>query len=293
VFNVRFASVALLGTLAAALASAFTPLEAQLGLLGSMASMLGGALWSYLEQAEERDGRAIELLRRLAVPIAMAADRELFREYLGWCDAWGAVAGQTDPILREIATLKATTTRHEIEDLAEGRVVFTGTESWRAVYEKLLASPDVQDYQSVSYVETDRYWQDPPGQKCLTANFAAVDRGVLIERIVILADALWPAHKLLPNGVVGRWIASQHNHGFWICLVRESQLAGEMELRRDFGIYGDRAVGVQELDASGRTTRFTLDFSSEAVELAKERWKKLEIFSVPYAQLLDRSARGG
>jgi hypothetical protein len=287
----RFASVATLGTLSAALVSAIAPLEAQIGLLGALASLLGGLLWSYLEQVEERDCRQVELLKRLAVPIAMAADRELFREYLGWCDAWGEVAVQTDPILREIAALKATSTRHEIEDLAEGRVVFTGTESWRTVYEKILASPDVQAYQSVAYVQTDCYWQDPPGQKCLAANFEAVSRGVLIERIVILADPLWPADDVIPRGVIGDWIVSQHNHGLWICLVRESQLAQEPELRLDFGIYGERAVGVQALDGAGRTLRFTLDFSDEAVRLANERWKKLEVFSVPFAQLLDRSAR--
>ena len=35
------------------------------------------------------------------------------------------------------------------------------------------------------------------------------------------------------------------------------------DLLADFGIYGDRAVGTQELDEQSRTVRFTLSFDPQ------------------------------
>jgi hypothetical protein len=110
----------------------------------------------------------------------------------------------------------------------------------------------------------------------------------LIERIVILRDDLWPLDKLVPGGLIGRWIEEQHNHGFWILLVRESAVAAELELLADIGIYGMRAVGVHDLDERSRTVRFILMFDPEAIRLAHERWERLELFTTAYRQLLDQ-----
>jgi hypothetical protein len=54
-------------------------------------------------------------------------------------------------------------------------------------------------------------------------------------------------------------------------LVRESELRCEPDLLIDFGIYGNQATGIQELDLDGRTQRFILDFDARSVELAHDR----------------------
>ncbi|MEX2171081.1 MAG: hypothetical protein WD851_17310 [Pirellulales bacterium] len=285
----RFAAVATVGSLAMAVACEFGSLDMQIGMLGALVSILAGLFLSYVEQEEERDERQLVLLKQLSIPVKLAADAELYAQYAGFCDALSTLAMQTDPILREIGLLKSASVRQEISLLADGTVVFSGTESWRTVYEKLLRDPEIHEYQSVAWVRTKDYWQDPPGRQSLALNFDAVQRGVLIERIMILGDELWPAGNDLPTAEIRPWIEEQYNHGFWICLVRESELASEPDLRVDMGLYGPRAVGFQEIDERCRTLRFTLHFDVHQIRIGRDRWKRLLLFAIPYRELLDRN----
>jgi hypothetical protein len=141
-------------------------------------------------------------------------------------------------------------------------------------------------------VRTKEYWQDPPGRQSMRANFEAAHRGVLIERVIIVPQALWPAGATLPADEIRPWIEEQHNHGLRVVLVREADLAAEPGLLSDTGIYGERAVGTQELDERARTVRFTLAFERQTVRLALDRWQRLSLYGIPYGDLLDR-AEGG
>jgi hypothetical protein len=282
----RFLGTALVGSLAMALVSTFADLQDQMAVLGSFISILGGLFVSYLEQDEEREARRKEVLERLAVPLALAPEDDLYPHYLAFCRSLTTLAGQTDPALREIATLKLASVNAQIESLAAGTVVFAGTETWRAVYEQLLAGESVREYRSVAWVRSRNYWQDAPGRQSMRANFEAVHRRVLIERIAILPDADWPTDTELPADPIRSWLQEQHDHGLHIVLVRESALRGEPDLLADFGIYGDRAVGTQEVDEHSRTVRFTLTFDSRVVPLADDRWRRLSIFGIPFQSLL-------
>jgi hypothetical protein len=285
--NGSFVLVSTLGSLVMALVCALGSADVQVGALGAMVSMLAGLVLGFLEQEYARYQRQAELLRLLAVPVALADDAELLGIHESLRDALNLVALQPDPILREIARLKAASMQQEIASLADGTLVFMGTETWRTVNEKVIASPDVREYLSVALVRSEDYWQDPPGRRSLLVNFDALRRGVLVQRVVILADSLWPAHEPLPTGVIGRWIQVQHRFDLPVSLVRESQLVGESDLLGDIGIYGSRAVGTQELDERARTVRFVLQFDAEAIRLARERWQRLLLFATPYGQLLD------
>ena len=55
-------------------------------------------------------------------------------------------------------------------------------------------------------------------------------------------------------------------------------------------VYGTRAVGTQLADMTGRTIRFDLSFDFEKVKRAEEVWKRLQVFSTSYSDLLDRIA---
>lgn len=288
-FSFRFLGTALVGSLTMALVAAYGPESAQLAMLGALVSILGGLFLSYLEQEQERDRRRGELLERLAIPLALAPEHELYDQYVAFSQALTRLAGRMDPILQDIALLKLASVGQEITSLADGTVVFSGTEAWRTVYEKLLKSPDIHEYLSVAWVRTPDYWQDAPGKQSTMVNFEANRRGVLIERIVILRDELWPAHEIIPGGVIGSWIEAQHNHALRMYVVRESQVASEPDLLADIGIYGDRALGTQELDERSRTVRFVLQFDPHAIRMARERWKRLSLFATPYYQLLDQT----
>ncbi len=288
-YSFNFVGTALVGSLTMALVCAFAPPPAQLAILGALVSILGGLFAGYVQQEQERDRRRNEVLERLAVPLTLAPEHDLYAQYLAFCKTLTDLAAQTDPILREIAALKLASVNAQIGSLADGAVIFGGTETWRSVYDALLASPDIKEYQSVAWVRSREYWQDAPGKRSMNANFEAAYRGVVVERIVILRDELWPRDRLLPTDDILPWLEDQHDHGVRTTLVRESALASEPDLLADFGVYGDRACGTQELDERSRTVRFVLSFEPQTVRLAKDRWRRLAVYATPLRNLLDRS----
>ena len=200
-----------------------------------------------------------------------------------------AILSQPDAILRQIALTRLAAISEEVKALANGKVVFTATEAWRATYEQILCLPDVRLYQSVAWIRNEDYWQDAPGRRSMQLNYDLRLEGVRIERILILCDFFWPKGALLPAADIRRWIDEQHNEGLWIGLVRESDIEGEPDLLTDIGIYGNRATGTWELDNQCRTVRFTLDFSPQSRLLADERWLRLLLFAIPYETMLDRA----
>jgi hypothetical protein len=122
----------------------------------------------------------------------------------------------------------------------------------------------------------------------MQVNFEAAHRGVLIERVLVNSDELWPRGAPLPQDALLPWIREQHNHGLWLTLAREADLVHEPELLCDMGIYGERAVGVQELDERSRTVRFTLSFDPHGVRLARDRWQRLALYAMSFRRLLDQ-----
>lgn len=284
----RFLATSLIGTLAMTLVSVFADLPAQIAVLGALLSILVGLFLGYLEREDQREIRQSELLERLQVPLALASDKELFGIFTSISSSLTTLSSQNDSVLREFAQLKLTSLAEQLASLAEGTIVFGSTEGWRTVYEALLKSSDILKYYSVAWVKTREYWQDAPGRQSMQKNFDAAYRGVLIERTFILPDSLWPAGNRLPTDEILPWIEEQYNHGIWVTLVQESALRSEPDLLGDFGIYGERAVGVQELDDRCRTQRFVLYFDQKNVKLAFDRWKRLALYAISLSSLLDQ-----
>jgi hypothetical protein len=197
------------------------------------------------------------------------------------------VASRDDAQFRELATRRIAAFVEELRQVAGGRIEFANTETWRAAYERILASLDGAHYRSVSWVKSDDYWNDLPGRRSMQLNFALLANGLSIERILIVGWNLWPPEARLPSRSIRQWIEDQHFGGIAVRIVRESDLINEPDLLRDFGIYGDRATGEQETDNDSRTMRFVLSFSEASVRLAQDRWDRLFLFSRPYGELLD------
>lgn len=200
-----------------------------------------------------------------------------------------SLTATTDPLLRNLIALKLAVIRGELDELVAGRIAFEETETWRSAYAELLHSPDVTEYLSVAWVVNEEYWRDLPGEHSLRTNFEALDRGVSVERICILGWNLWPPELSVPLREVLNWINDQHYRGIAISLVRETELVAEPDLLRDFGIYGHRATGEQQLDRHARTVGFTLSFDPADVALARDRWRRLQLFAQKYQELMDRA----
>src|SRR2546423_8980725 len=87
--NFKFLGVSLVGSLTMALVSTFTPLDAQIAVLGACVSILAGLFVAYVEQEDERERRRAELLKQLQVPIALAPEHELFDLYSSFARSLG------------------------------------------------------------------------------------------------------------------------------------------------------------------------------------------------------------
>lgn len=225
----------------------------------------------------------------LETPFLLARDADILERYGMITESLKLVSQNSDSIYRKIALEHLDDVARRASAIAEGKFVFEGTETWRIVYERLLRSPGLHLYRSVAWVKNANYWQDEPGRKSMAVNFELHEAGKLnIERIVILADVLWPQDNLWPVESLRQWVHEQHVRGIWVKCVRESILAQELDLVGDIGIYGSRAVGTQELDDQSRTVRFTLDFDYAKVSAAEERWRRLAVYAESWADYLDR-----
>lgn len=199
------------------------------------------------------------------------------------------VAQQRDPIFRRLANQRLKGLIEQSSRMGAATVEFPSTESWRVVYEELLRSPGLHRYRSVAYIESAHYWQDGPGQQSTHLNLELQDACVVnIERIAIIADHLWQDDALFPVDPIHSWLDEQHRHGIRVRVLRESDVGTDTDLLNDFGIYGNRAVGMQLVDPTGRTIRFVLSFDFEKLRQAESHWSRLSVFSISYAELLDR-----
>lgn len=280
----RFTATVAVGVLLTAIVSAFSAPSIQFALLGILLSVSIGLGWECLSPTRQTGGD----VGLLETPFYLSHDTEVFDRYRQISQSLLTVSQQTDPIYREVALEELSRLAADVAKVANGTIVYEGTETWRLIYDKLLRSPGLHLYRSVAWVKNKAYWQDEPGRQSMKVNFELHGNGPLnIERIVILSDDVWPENDPLPVERIHQWIREQNEHGIWIKMVRESKLAQEPELIADFGIYGSRAVGVQELDEQCSTVRFTLTFDFNEVTKAEDRWNRLSVYATSYQDLLD------
>jgi hypothetical protein len=279
--------VTAIGLLIAALLLVAVSVRVQVAILGVATSFLSGLLVDLRKRDEWQSGSHYDI-RAVAPrqPSSQTADLnalwELVRDIATLRDC-------ADPLLREHVVSSTAALIDEIRRLARGQIVFASTETWRAAYEKVLSEPSVDDYRSVAWVKSEDYWKDLPGQQSMRLNYDLIGRGVRIERIIIIGWNLWPPHVRVPLPRVTEWIEEQHYRGISVSLIREADLVNEQELLRDFGIYGERATGEQEIDEESRTVRFVLSFDQPSILLARDRWDRLMLFTIRYENLLDQS----
>jgi hypothetical protein len=266
-------------------ASFVLPLAGLTGLIGLLVSGSLGlslALWRRLTQQAST-------LSTLETPFRLASDFEMFVRYEQLAAALLTISMQPDVIYRAVALEHLDDLVRRARLVAQGTFVFEGTETWRLVYERLLRSPGLHRYRSVAWIRTPDYWQDEPGRKSLAVNFELVEAQRLrIERIVILDDALWPVQETWPVEPVRQWLHEQFVRGIDLRYVRMSELTHEADLLVDSGLYGSRALGVQQLDEHGQTERFTLVFDLQAVVEAEACWSRLAVYAESWKSYLDR-----
>ena len=226
----------------------------------------------------------------LETPFYLSHDAEIFERYRQMSQQLLKISQRSSKVYRDLALQILDDMTRRCVEMGQGRIVFLETETWRLAYERLLRDPTVFTYRSVAVVRNPKYWQDAAGSGSMQFNFQMIDDQVItIERIVVIADHLWPKDQELPDDELRQWIHEQSVHGIWMKLVRISDLKNEPDLVRDMGIYGQLAVGTQQLaDDNLRTQRFILNFDLNEVREAERLWEKLGVYSAAYKDLLDQ-----
>jgi hypothetical protein len=84
------------------------------------------------------------------------------------------------------------------------------------VYEQILRSPGIRHYRSVAWIRNEVYWRDVPGRRSMELNYDLLDRGIQIERTLIVCDFYWPPAAVLPSADILPWIDDQHWHALAI-----------------------------------------------------------------------------
>lgn len=226
----------------------------------------------------------------LETPLLLARDEEVFARYRRMSGLLLKVTQNSDPLYREIALEHVDDLATRLTSIAAGTLVFEGTETWRILYERLLRSPGLYLYRSVSWIKGPGYWQDEPGRKSLLVNLELHEQEQLkIERIAIVADDLWKAGSSRAVEPIHGWLQQHVTSGIPLRVVRQSALVNEPDLIADIGIYGSRALGTQTLDDQCRTSRFVLSFDYPRVAEAEARWSRLEVYAESYGVHLDRT----
>jgi hypothetical protein len=228
------------------------------------------------------------IFNTLPTPFALASTPGFFERYAEVAEAITTASQHGDSLYRGLALTHLEGVADDLKTLARGHIVFHATETWRAAYQHVLETLRVKTYLSVAWVRTNEYWNDAPGRQSMKLNYELIGRGFRIERIHIMSDEVWPFDQKLPGASVLEWLVEQQGRGIHVSLVRESDLTKEADLLADFAVYGDRAIGVQEMDEQARTVRFVLSFDQVGIRQTLNRWERLALYAKPFGDFMDQ-----
>ncbi len=265
-----------------------TSVSSQLAILGTLFCAFAGFVVSRLQEDSDTRAQWDGIIRALPVPFALASEPRLYGEYVKIAEALTKIVKHNDLLFHDLCRVRVENMAIELGTLAKGEVIFDATETWRTAYQRVLETLRVKSYYSVAWVRSSDYWNDAPGRQSMRLNYEMVERGFRIERCHILPDELWPFDEKVPRTGILEWLVEQQGRGIIVSLIRESDLTNEPDLLRDFAIYGDRAIGVQEMDEQARTVRFVLSFDQPSIRQALDRWEELGVYATYIQDLMAR-----
>ena len=227
-------------------------------------------------------------LRKLLLPPTVADPdvAAIVEEIAGHASQLVACESLQSAAFRTQAIVRLRDFSRRLSRLAEGRLIFDSTETWRTVYEDVLKACQPMRYLSVALIRTDDYWRDAPGENSLEFNYELIDHGFHVHRVFIIDEFFWPRTARTPSTELFHWIQSQRLRGVEVSLVRLTEFEDEPALVGDFGIYGDDAVGRQQTDFEGRTVRYEISFDRNAVTEAEQHWQQLLLFAKPFDEIV-------
>lgn len=161
---------------------------------------------------------------------------------------------------------------NRLGNAASGCIKFPPGERWRKYWKKIISQRDLGEYRSTSWVKSPEYWRDPAGREGFEFNKTIEAK---TTRVFIIRDKYWD------HPDVWEMIRDQYDaKNIEIRVVRETILEeNDPDLLLDFGIYGERAVGYQELDDNCRTKSFTFHFDEKKISDTEDIFEGLLVYA--------------
>jgi hypothetical protein len=246
--SLEFWVTIIIGGLVLGFAFTFADLRMQLAAVGVYVTLLLGLVVAVLIRAVSVD---VTMRENQEIGQRIAQNPSVRKFYDETIEPLCRAFEIKDNVFGSLIEEKLTDFQHELStELSTGKVSFPA-EAFRVTYTTILSQPDVKEYKSVAWIKSEDYWQDQAGKSSLRFNFDLLQKGVDIERIFIVRDDVWDSAK------IKNWIRQQRDYGvkingeqkenrIRIAVTSESRIPVKENLLEDFGIYGNRAVGIQK-----------------------------------------------
>ncbi|MCA9148120.1 MAG: hypothetical protein KDA92_02410 [Planctomycetales bacterium] len=209
----------------------------------------------------------------------LSTNSQTTREITNQLTRIASFASEAHPAFRKQLGFRLREIESRLRDLADQRLTFESTETWRTIYEDVLNACETRRYLSVAVIRSDDYWRDTPGERSLEFNYRLVNHGFYVHRLFVIDDFFWPRTARVPSTGLFHWIQGQRQQGIEVSLVRMYDLEDETDLIRDMGIYGSAAVGFQQTNFEGRTVRYDINFDAATMTEAEQRWNQLLLYA--------------
>lgn len=283
IFDKWFLAASLLGTVIMGLLAAYATIPVQIAMLGTAVSIMTGVSLTLMQNVERFSRESKMALTNLGLILPLAADRELRSSYEEIVGAFRTVVDSHDAIFQLLAKERIASLSQDFRNLAQQRLVYVGTEGWRTANAEVLRHSRITEYRSVAWVRSENYWQDQPGHQSLRLNCELAERGVRVTRIIILRRTESNAGDPRPSNAISSWMKLQYKAGIRLLYVDEQTLMREKDLLSDFGIYGDVAIGILDVDdTSSRSLQFRLSFDPMDVKDHGEKWERLLLYAMEW-----------
>lgn len=256
----------------------FGSLSVQVSVVGTLVGIVAGFLLSFLQEIEKTTSGLQISLSRLGALLPVSASPRLRLAFGHIVESLSFVATSPNHLFHDLACERVSDLGRDFRGLSRMQLDYVGTEAWRNAYADLLRRADLETYHSVAWLRMPDYWQDRPGEQSLQLNLDLVEQGVEIHRIVILRPSTCQENGQLVRPLY-EWLQRQHDGGIRLQVVQEQALQREADLLADFGLYGEDAVGVLEVNPQSTTLRFKLSFNPDDLDTYRDRWERLRLYA--------------
>lgn len=285
--SLEFWVTIIIGGLLLGFAFTFADLRVQLAAVGVYVTLLLGLVVAVLIRAVSVD---VTMRENQEISQRIAQNPNVRKFYDETIEPLCRIFEIKDNVFSSLVEERLADFQHELRtNLSAGKVTFPA-EAFRVTYADILSQPDIKEYKSVAWVKSEDYWQDPAGKSSLRFNLDLLQKGVDIERIFIVRDDVWDSAK------IKNWIRQQRDYKvkidgeqkenkIRIAVTKESLIPVKENLLEDYGIYGNRAMGVQNIDDKSKTTTFDLYFDKAKIAKARRDFEKLKIHTLTSDEL--------